>query len=115
MKLSKRLEHAVDLQATFRGLATGQYRIYVYAHGDAPDQNAEIELAVGEDSYGSKSTLNDGTWDFRSQTFAEGVQFVSFEFTVIDEQPIRITSKRAGSRYSMFNAIQLVPGQPGCP
>jgi hypothetical protein len=38
----------VDLQAVFNGLPRGRYKIYVYAHGDAPDQNAEIELAVGK-------------------------------------------------------------------
>ncbi len=98
----------VDLQATFTGLSSGQYRIYVYAHGDAPDQNAKIELAIGTEVIGSKSTLNDGSWDFRSKTFKEGVQFVSFEFTVKESEPVKVTSKRAGSSYSMFNAIQIV-------
>ncbi len=98
----------VDLQAKFNGLPTGQYRVYVYAHGDAPDQNAEVELAVGAESLGSKSTLNDGSWKFRSKTFTEGVQFVSFEVSITDSEPIQITSKRAGSSYSMFNAIQIV-------
>ena len=99
---------SVDLQATMTGLPRGQYRIYVYAHGDAPDQNAEIQLSVGDTSYGSRTTLNDGTWDFRSKKFKEGVQYVSFEVAVTDSEPIVITSKRAGSNYSMFNAIQVI-------
>jgi hypothetical protein len=98
----------VDLQATFTGLASGQYKIYVYAHGDAPDQNAKVELAVGSKICGSKSTLNDGSWKFRSKTFTEGVQYVSFEFAVMDSEPVKVISRRAGSTYSMFNAIQIV-------
>jgi hypothetical protein len=98
----------VDLQATFTGLASGQYKIYVYAHGDAPDQNAKVELVVGSKNCGSKSTLNDGSWKFRSKTFTEGVQYVSFEFAIADSEPVKVTSRRAGSTYSMFNAIQIV-------
>lgn len=99
---------SVDLKATFDGLSPGLYRIYVYAHGDAPNQNAEVELLIGEESQGSKRTLNDGTMDFRAETLEEGVQFVSFEIAVTDESPINIISKRDGSGYSMFNAIQIV-------
>lgn len=99
---------AVDLTATLTGLKRGQYRVYVYAHGDAPNQNANIELSIGDESLGSKATLNDGTWDFRSPEFKEGVQFVSFEFSIVDGEPIKLTSKRDGSNYSMFNAIQVV-------
>jgi hypothetical protein len=99
----------VDLQVVFDGLPRGRYKIYVYAHGDAPTQNAEIELAVGKEIYGRKATLNDGSWDFRSPTFAEGNQYVSFEFTVTGDDSVRVTSYRAGSSYSMFNAIQIVP------
>jgi len=99
----------VDLQAIFNGLPQGRYKIYVYAHGDAPDQNAEIGLAVGKEVYGKKTTLNDGSWDFRSRKLAEGNQYISFEFVVTDAEPVRVTSYRAGSSYSMFNAIQIVP------
>lgn len=99
---------AVDLQAKLSGLAPGQYRIYVYAHGDAPDQNAEVEIEVGSEAYAGKKTLNDGTWDFRSTPMKEGVQYVTFEVSVKDKEPVQITSKRAGSSYSMFNAIQVV-------
>lgn len=99
----------VDLKATLKGLAPGRYKIYVYAHGDAPNQNAEVELAVGRENYGRKATLNDGSWDYRSQKYAEGVQYVSFTFVVEEGDPVSITSRRAGSTYSMFNAMQIVP------
>lgn len=99
----------VDLHAVFHGLPRGRYKIYVYAHGDAPDQNAEIELAVGNEIYGRKATLNDGSWDFRLPKLAEGNQYVSFDFVVTGNEPVRVTSYRAGSSYSMFNAIQIVP------
>lgn len=99
---------SVDLKATFDHLPSGFYRVYVYAHGDAPDQNANVEIAVGDKVIASKATANDGTWKFRSKEFAEGVQFVSFEIVVRDSKPVQITSKRAGSTYSMLNAIQIV-------
>lgn len=99
----------VDLQATLKGLPRGRYKAYVYAHGDAPNQNAMVELAVGPESFGKKPTLNDGSTDFRSPKLAEGVQYVSMEFMVTGDQPVVITSHRSGSSYSMLNAIQIVP------
>lgn len=102
------INQSVDLQAKFEGLGRGLYQIYVYAHGDAPDQNAEIVLMVGDETLESKSTLNDGTDAHLSTTMMEGVQYVRFEFGIDDSQPVTITSKRAGSGYSMLNAIQIV-------
>lgn len=99
----------VDLEATLLDLAPARYKAYVFAHGDAPNQNAKIEIVVGDRSIGQKATANDGTWDFRSKEFEEGVQFVSFEFDVPPGETVRIISHRDGSEYSMFNAIQLVP------
>lgn len=99
----------VDLEATLLDLAPARYKAYVYAHGDAPNQNAKIEIVVGDRSIGQKATANDGTWAFQSKEFEEGVQFVSFEFDVPRGETVRIISHRDGSEYSMFNAIQLVP------
>jgi hypothetical protein len=103
----------VDLNATISGLPPGRYMAYVFAHGDAPNQNADVELAVGPESYGHKATLNDGSWKFRSEKFEEGLQYVSFEFTATADQPVTITSHRAGSGYSMLNAIQIEPVDVG--
>lgn len=100
---------AVDLQTTFHDLPDGRYAVYVFAHGDSPDQNARIEVSVGDKKCGSKATANDGTWEFRSQQFSEGVQYVKFEARIKDGLPLRIVSHRDGSDYSMFNAIQVVP------
>lgn len=99
----------VDLEATLLDLAPARYKAYVYAHGDAPNQNAKIEIVVGDRSIGQKATANDGTWAFQSKEFEEGVQFVSFKFDVPRGETVRIISHRDGSEYSMFNAIQLVP------
>lgn len=99
----------VDLEATLLDLAPARYKAFVYAHGDAPNQNAKIEIVVGDRSIGQKATANDGTWGFQSKEFEEGVQFVSFEFEVPRGETVRIISHRDGSEYSMFNAIQLVP------
>lgn len=99
----------VDLEATLLDLSPARYRAYVYAHGDAPDQNAKIEILVDDRSIGQKATINDGTWRFQEKDFEEGVQFVGFEFDVKRGETVRIISHRDGSDYSMFNAIQLVP------
>lgn len=99
----------VDLEATLLDLSPARYRAYVYAHGDAPNQNANIEILVDDRSVGQKATINDGTWSFREQDFKEGVQFVRFDFDVQRGETVRIISRRDGSDYSMFNAIQLVP------
>lgn len=99
----------VDLEATLLDLAPSRYRVYVYAHGDAPDQNARVEVLVNDRSIGQKATANDGTWKFQDEEFQEGVQYVSFEFDVRRGETVRIISHRDGSDYSMLNAIQLVP------
>jgi hypothetical protein len=100
---------AVDLKTSIRNLPKGRYAIYVFAHGDAPDQNAKINLTVGNVDYGHKSTINDKSWDYRSLKFVEGVQYVRFEIKIDENQPVHIVSQRDGSNYSMFNAIQVVP------
>ena len=99
----------VDLETKVLDLPAGRYKIYVFAHGDAPNQNAEIELKVGHRVIGKKATANDGTWDFRTKPYREGLQFVSFNFKMKAGQELTLISHRAGSVYSMFNAIQIVP------
>ncbi|WP_339730566.1 M56 family metallopeptidase [uncultured Gimesia sp.] len=102
----------VDLETKVLDLPAGKYKIYVFAHGDAPNQNAEIELKVGKRVVGRKATANDGTWNYRTQAFREGLQYVSFDFTIAAGEELRLISHRAGSDYSMFNAIQIVPKAP---
>tara|TARA_R110002111_G_scaffold2705_4_gene17937 strand:+ start:22881 stop:24800 length:1920 start_codon:yes stop_codon:yes gene_type:complete len=99
----------VDLETKVLDLPTGKYKIYVFAHGDAPEQNADIELKIGQRTVGRKATANDGTWDFRTQPYREGLQYVSFDFTIRAGEELDLISHRAGSDYSMFNAIQIVP------
>ena len=99
----------VDLQTKILDLPAGDYRAYVYAHGDAPNQNAEIELIVGGKSVGKKATADDDTWRYRQHPFIEGVHYVVFEFSVQTGDKVKFISHRDGSDYSMFNAIQLLP------
>ena len=99
----------VDLQTRVLDLPAGKYKIYVFAHGDAPNQNAKIELKVGNRVIGQKATVSDGTWNYRNQPYREGVQYVSFDFDIKTGQELTLTSFRADSDYSMFNAIQIVP------
>ena len=106
---------SVDLEATVLDLPAGRYRAYVYAHGDAPNQNARIELEVGEVSLGKKATANDGTWRFRSSPFIEGIHYVRFDFEVAAGDAVKFISHRDGSDLSMFNAIQLVPMEYAIP
>ncbi|QDU13785.1 Regulatory protein BlaR1 [Gimesia maris] len=99
----------VDLETKILDLPAGKYKIYVFAHGDAPDQNAEIELKVGKRVVGKKATANDGTWDYRTQPYREGLQYVSFQFKKKAREEVALISHRGPSGYSMFNAIQIVP------
>jgi len=101
----------VDLQARFKGLASGDYRAYAYAHGDASNQNAMVELLVGQKSVARKATANDGTDAYRSMKLKEGLQYVVFEFSKSASEVVRIISHRDGSSYSMLNAIQIIPVQ----
>ena len=97
----------VDLSVTLKDLPRGLYEVYVFAHGDAPDQNAAIEIQSGDTTYSGKCTLNDGTYRYRSRDYEEGNQYVKYTIDVQVGTPVVITSKRAGSSLSMFNAIQL--------
>ena len=97
----------VDLAVTLKYLSPGTYDVYVVAHGDAPNQNAAIEIQSGRRSYSGKATLNDGTWNFRQQQLEEGNQYVWYRIEVSSDTPVVITSRRDGSNLSMFNAIQL--------
>ncbi|PAY20142.1 hypothetical protein CKO51_07785 [Rhodopirellula sp. SM50] len=98
-----------DLEVTILDLEPGRYRAFVYAHGDAPDQNANIELRIADESIGKKATANDGTHGYRSQPMTEGVQYVTFDFDLWRGNEVKFISHRDGSSYSMFNAIQIVP------
>jgi hypothetical protein len=97
----------VDLSVTLNYLPRGTYDVYVYAHGDAPHQNAAIEIVSGDKVFAGKSTLNDGSWAFRNPNLTEGNQYVKYTIEVGAESPVVITSKRDGSNLSMLNAIQL--------
>lgn len=99
----------VDLQTRVLDLPSGKYKIYVFAHGDAPNQNAKVQLKVGNRIVGQKATASDGTWNYRTKPFREGVQYVSFDFEIKAGQELTLTSFRGDSDYSMFNAIQIVP------
>ena len=97
----------VDLTVTLKYLPAGVYEFYVFAHGDAPNQNAAIEIACGEVVYSGKRTLNDDSWKFRNLRLSEGNQYVRYVVEVPAGAPVVITSKRDGSGYSMFNALQV--------
>ncbi len=99
----------VDLEATLLDVKSGRYKVYVYAHGDAPNQNANIEVVVGDRTIGKKATSKADNSDFQSPELKKGVHYVAFQFDVRIGENIRIISRRDGSNYSMLNAIQLVP------
>ena len=97
----------VDLSVTLSYLPEGIYEVYVFAHGDAPEQNAMIEIESGGTKYTGRKTLNDGSHHYRSRDFEEGNQYVKYTIEVKNGSPVVITSKWDGSTLSMFNAIQL--------
>lgn len=98
----------VDLQVELQSLPEGLYEVFVFAHGDAPNQNAAIELQSGNLKLTGKATLNDGSWNFRNEEMQEDNQYVRYVIEVAAGDPLTITSRRDGSEYSMFNAIQIM-------
>lgn len=98
----------VDLTATVRSLPAGIYRVYVYAHGDAVDQNAAITLKSGGTTVSGKATVKSDSFDYRDKKYREGVQYVQYVIEVEEGQPLEIISKRDGSDYAMLNAVQIV-------
>ena len=99
----------VDLKTSVLDLPEGEYMAFVYAHGDAPNQNAKIELLVGDKTIDTKATSKKDNGEFRKTPLQEGVQYVTFKFEVKPGQTVDFISHRDGSNYSMFNAIQIVP------
>ncbi|TWT55400.1 hypothetical protein KOR42_27860 [Thalassoglobus neptunius] len=97
----------VDLSLEVRYLPEGTYAVYVFAHGDAPDQNAAIEVECAGVKLSGKSTLNDGTWNFREHPFSDGNQYVRYVVDVPAGEHLKMTSRRDGSSYSMLNAVQF--------
>ncbi|MBD3673694.1 MAG: hypothetical protein HUJ26_09245 [Planctomycetaceae bacterium] len=97
----------VDLSVRFQHLAAGLYEVYVFAHGDAPDQNAKIVIKSAGTKYSGRNTVNDGTMRYKSHDLQEGVQYVKYTVAVEAGKPVTITSKRDGSTLSMLNAIQF--------
>lgn len=97
----------VDLSVKLTYLPAGIYEAYVFAHGDAPDQNALIEIKSAGTTYTGQKTLNDGSHRYRSRDYEQGNQYVKYTIEVKNGSPVVITSKRDGSSLSMFNAIQL--------
>jgi|GEM_PF-1176905 hypothetical protein len=97
----------VDLSAKFDHLAAGMYEVYVFAHGDAPDQNAKIVIESAGTTYSGRKTVNDATYRYKSHDLQEGVQYVKYTIQVEAGKPVTITSLRDGSTLSMLNAIQI--------
>jgi len=97
----------VDLSVTLKNLPAGMYQVFVLAHGDAPEQNAAIEIRSAGKLYTGKKTLNDGSAHYRERNLEEGNQYIRYLVEVESGIPMKITSRRDGSSLSMFNAIQI--------
>ncbi len=88
-------------------LQPGAYDVYVYAHGLPASENAAVEVTVGQQSYGSKSTSDSANWDLPG--WVEGNEYVVFRgVNVVLGQPLRIISHGGDSGLAVINGAQIV-------
>lgn len=94
------------LTAKVSNLPAGAYTLRVYAHGQAPADNAAIEVLVNGASKGIKSTSSSADWN--GPEWTEGGEFVTFtDFPVLVGDEITISSRASNSGIAMLNGLQL--------
>jgi sugar lactone lactonase YvrE len=101
--------HGETITSTFTHLPAGPFDLYVYAHGQPPEENAVIEVRLGATSLGSKATSSATDWD--AGGWGEDRQFVVFRnLTVPDGQSLTVLSKPGVANLAVINGIQLLYG-----
>ncbi len=96
-----------DIRAELQNLPAGVYDIYVYAHGSPDSENAAVELASGNTTYGTKATSAAGGWE--KPEWAEDKQYVVFRnVSVREDIPIVVLAKPGVSGLAVINGIQML-------
>jgi hypothetical protein len=100
------LNRSGDIRSQFAGLPPQRYDIYVYAHGQPPEENAAVDLRLGNVVLDTRNTSSQPGWDLPA--WVEGNQFVVFRgIEVTDGASLEIVSHGGVSGLAVMNGIQL--------
>lgn len=101
------------IDALLTKLPAGRYDVYVYAHGQIPEENAVIELSTSATNFGSKATSAAQDWDGPGWT--EDDEYVVFQNVRVGAgEALSLTAKPGSSDIALINGVQLVlrEGEP---
>ena len=92
-------------------LVQGQYNIYLYGHGDEPNQNSVFDVTVGPEDYGTQATINGYGWE--NPAWQEGVQYVEFtNVSVLPGESMTITVMPGASDIEAISGVQMAWAGP---
>jgi hypothetical protein len=103
-----------NIEASLARLPVGAYDVYIYAHGQVPEENGVIALRTDSVDYGIKTNSSAADWD--SSGWREGDEYVVFtNVRIRTGDVLRATSRPGNSGLSVINGMQLVmkDGAPG--
>jgi hypothetical protein len=96
-----------EFAADLAGFKAGKYSFYVYAHGQAASDDGVIELRVGDNSLGIKTTSVATDW--RKADWVENSQYVRFANVAIAQgQAVQIVSRPGFGNRSVLNGLQIL-------
>ncbi|MDX1953336.1 MAG: LamG-like jellyroll fold domain-containing protein [Verrucomicrobiota bacterium] len=93
---------------TFSGLPSGEYDVYVYAHGQVPGENSVISLYAAGGLIGTNSTSTSTNWN-DTNNWVEGSHYVAFRgIALTNTGELHINSAPGLDGVSVLNGVQLV-------
>ncbi|HTG45098.1 MAG TPA: hypothetical protein VK633_11265, partial [Verrucomicrobiae bacterium] len=99
--------HGEDIILTLRQLPAGSFDLYVYAHGQPAAENAFIEVRVGAQAAGSRSTSSAALWD--GAGWVENSQYVLFSNLALPAgETLTVTSHPGDAGLAVINGLQMV-------
>lgn len=103
-----------NIVSTLSDLPAGRYDFYVYAHGEAANENGVVNLTVNGISLGTKSTTVSTNWNANDWT--EGSQYVVFrDVNIYDEAACQIIVLPGASGKAVINGVQIAAVGPALP
>jgi hypothetical protein len=96
-----------QINAVFTSLPSGNYDVYVYAHGQIPSENAVVQLTTESSNFGLKVTSSSLDWN--SHAWTEGNHYLHFKNVFISNgERLTVSSKPGQSGLAVLNGIQLL-------
>lgn len=95
-----------EILITLSDVSPGTYDLLFYSHGYLDGETADVEVRLGEQSFGRKTTAV--TADWRNLPWQEGVQYLRFSDLPIGELPVQIIARPGTTGLAIINGFQLV-------